>query len=160
MALAKCCFCFALRTGVIIIGTVNSALPLVDLMLSDGSNGVFFIIVPLVYFVLSVLLIVGAYKNRRSFLLPWLIVQPIALIVLLVIIILKFVSLSTEDFTKEGISSDEANTKRIQMIVSAAQSCVNFAMHFYFFWVVKSFSNELKEGRTGKIDEQVQQVQI
>jgi Domain of unknown function (DUF4728) len=162
MGLTKCCCCIPLRTGVIIIGTLASAVALIQLLiillsppetLNSGTSAIF-IVSTVASIVLSVLLIVGVYQNRPAFLLPWMIVQPIATTAILIIIILMFVALSTADLTKENTDSEDANTKT-KMGVFLAQGCIYVPISFYFFWVVKSFYGELKNGRTGQMNEQV-----
>jgi len=159
MGLTKCCCCFPLRTGVIIIGTLASAVALIQLLIillspPETLNSVtyaIYIVATVASIVLSVLLIVGVYQNRPQFLLPWMIVQPIQTVTILILAILVFVALSTADASKEPVD-DEARTKITLFLV---QACINVPIGFYFFWVVKSFYDELKNGRTGKMNEQV-----
>lgn len=162
VCIPKCCFCLELKTGVLVLGILSSILIGIAMIAYIAQGAIIglalgfvasvanaktppfawailavWIIGALIYFayfICSILLAVGASKEKTGLLIPWMVMCIISIIFALIVIIFRFAS-PPED-TKTHVTYIPWGE-----IISNA---VGIVLQVYFFIVVYSFINKLK----------------
>lgn len=156
MAVFTTCCCFSLRTGCIIIGALDFVLTLMGI----SSQSMVAIIIGMVA---AALLVYGAGKRKRFFLLPWIVLHVILIIILIVVVFLCiFASAILFDIIQvEGGKQDAEMDKQIAttILVFAVVILLIFIVILIFLTlVVGSYYCELrKESERQHNDSKAQQ---
>ncbi|XP_073971899.1 uncharacterized protein [Rhodnius prolixus] len=117
----NCCWFFDLETGTKIIGFLEAiiygiwfTLNVIALLhatrsenagyYSDNGTIIFALVIDIFMFIIAVLLLVGVYKKRKSFVKVWLIVQTVILILMIILLILIILTFNIAGIVSNIIS--------------------------------------------------------